>query len=98
MIVVGAANSSNSQRLVEVARRAGCQRSFLVTRASDIDWERLGPVRQVGITAGASAPEVLVQEVADAFAERYDATIENIVSAEETVTFKLPKEVSDAAA
>ncbi|NND48829.1 MAG: 4-hydroxy-3-methylbut-2-enyl diphosphate reductase, partial [Rhizobiales bacterium] len=98
LIVVGASNSSNSQRLVEVARRAGCRRSFLVTRADDIDWERLGPVSCVGITAGASAPEVLVQQVAEAFSARYDAKIENVISAEEEITFKLPKEVSGAAA
>ncbi|NND49928.1 MAG: 4-hydroxy-3-methylbut-2-enyl diphosphate reductase, partial [Rhizobiales bacterium] len=88
VIVVGATNSSNSRRLVEVARRAGCRRSFLVTCADDIDWDRLGEVRRVGITAGASAPEVLVRQVTDAFAARYDAKVENVVSAEETITFK----------
>ena len=72
MIVVGAPNSSNSQRLKEVAERAGCPHAALVQRAADIDWERFGAVTSLGVTAGASAPEVLVEEVLDAFAERYE--------------------------
>ena len=71
MLVVGSANSSNSQRLKEVSERAGCKNSQLVLRASDIDWAPLGDIRAIGITAGASAPEVLVEEIIDAFAERY---------------------------
>ena len=98
LIVVGAANSSNSQRLVEVARRSGCRRSFLVTCAGDIDWQRLGPVSCVGVTAGASAPEILVQQVVEAFSTRYDAAVETIVSATEGIVFKLPREVSGAPA
>ena len=66
MIVVGAPNSSNSQRLREVAERAGCPRAVLVQRAADIDWQALDGVTRLGITAGASAPEVLVEEVLDA--------------------------------
>jgi 4-hydroxy-3-methylbut-2-enyl diphosphate reductase len=98
VIVVGALNSSNSRRLVEVAQRAGCGRAFLVTDADDIDWDRLGPVRCVGITAGASAPEILVEQVIAAFAVRYNAAIETVETAEEGVVFKLPREVSGAAA
>jgi 4-hydroxy-3-methylbut-2-enyl diphosphate reductase len=70
MIVVGARNSSNSQRLREVAERSGCPRAALVGRASEIDWTMFGNIGTLGITAGASAPEVLVTEVIDAFAER----------------------------
>ena len=68
MIVVGAPNSSNSQRLKEVAERAGCPRAVLVQRAADIDWNEFGGIATLGITAGASAPEVLVEEIIDAFA------------------------------
>ena len=71
MIVVGSPNSSNSQRLNEVAERAGCPRAALVQRATDIDWSVFGAIASLGITAGASAPEVLVEEIIDAFAERY---------------------------
>ncbi len=74
MIVIGAPNSSNSQRLREVAERAGCPMSLLVQRAADIDWARFANVRRLGITAGASAPEVLVEEVIDAFAEHFTIT------------------------
>jgi len=70
ILVLGAPNSSNSQRLREVAERAGCPLAVLVQRAADIDWRRLGAIRSVGITAGASAPEVLVEEVIDAFGYR----------------------------
>ena len=68
MIVVGAPNSSNSQRLKEVAERAGCPRAALVQRAADIDWNEFGAIARLGITAGASAPEVLVEEIIGAFA------------------------------
>ena len=67
MLVVGAPNSSNSRRLVEVGARAGCGYAQLVQRAADIDWRALDGITSVGITAGASAPEVLVDEVIDAF-------------------------------
>jgi 4-hydroxy-3-methylbut-2-enyl diphosphate reductase len=98
MIVVGAPNSSNSQRLREVAERAGCPRAALVQRAADIDWEDFAGIRRVGITAGASAPEVLVEEVLDAFAARYDITVELVRAAEENVVFNLPKALREAAA
>jgi 4-hydroxy-3-methylbut-2-enyl diphosphate reductase len=91
MIVVGAPNSSNSQRLKEVAERSGCARAALVQRASDIDWNRFGDIASLGITAGASAPEVLVEEVIGAFAERYDIGIETVSAIEENMFFPLPR-------
>ena len=97
MVVLGAPNSSNSQRLREVAERAGCPVSVLVQRAADLDWGRLADVRRVGITAGASAPEVLVEEVIDAFAERFDVNVEVVTAAEEAVIFNLPRALRDAA-
>ena len=97
MVVIGAPNSSNSQRLREVAERAGCPVSLLVQRAADIDWSRLADIRRVGITAGASAPEVLVEEVIDAFADRFDVKVEVVTAAEEAVTFNLPRALRDAA-
>ncbi len=91
MIVVGAPNSSNSQRLKEVAVRAGCARAALVQRADDIDWNEFGNIASLGITAGASAPEVLVEEIIDAFAARYAVSVETISAAEEGVFFPLPR-------
>ena len=91
LLVIGAPNSSNSMRLVEVAERAGCTRSMLVQRAGDIDWPRLAGARRVGITAGASAPEILVEEVIDAFRAHYDVTVETLSVTEENVSFKLPR-------
>lgn len=91
MLVVGAPNSSNSKRLVEVGARAGCPYAQLVQRATDIDWRALDGIRSVGITAGASAPEVLIDEVIDAFRARYDVTVEKVVTAEENVEFKVPR-------
>ncbi|MBZ9934807.1 4-hydroxy-3-methylbut-2-enyl diphosphate reductase [Mesorhizobium sp. BR1-1-16] len=98
MIVVGAPNSSNSQRLREVAEREGCPVSVLIQRAGDIDWTMLGAIRRVGVTAGASAPEVLVEEVIDAFAARYRVKVEVVQTAEETIAFNLPRELRPAAA
>ncbi len=93
MVVVGAPNSSNSQRLREVAEREGCTRAVLIQRAAEIDWAALGSLRRVGITAGASAPEVLVEEVIAAFAERYTVSVEVVRNAEETIAFNLPREL-----
>jgi 4-hydroxy-3-methylbut-2-enyl diphosphate reductase len=93
LIVVGAPNSSNSKRLVEVAQRAGCPAASLLQRASDIEWDDFKGVRIIGITAGASAPEVLVDEIVYAFGERYDATVEMVSTADENVSFKLPREL-----
>jgi 4-hydroxy-3-methylbut-2-en-1-yl diphosphate reductase len=97
-IVVGAPNSSNSRRLVEVAERAGCSKALLVQRASALDWSRLSDLRRLGLTAGASAPETLVEEVIDAFAERYAVKVETVRAAEEDVTFQLPRALREAAA
>ena len=91
LLVVGAPNSSNSRRLVEVGRAAGCPYAMLVQTAADIDWRALEGMRAVGLTAGASAPEVLVDQVIAAFRDRYEVTIERIVTAEEHVSFKVPR-------
>jgi len=91
LLVIGAPNSSNSRRLVEVGANAGCKYSQLVQRARDIDWRAMDGVKSVGITAGASAPEVLINEVIDAFKDRYDVTIENVETAVENVEFKVPR-------
>jgi 4-hydroxy-3-methylbut-2-enyl diphosphate reductase len=98
MIVVGSPNSSNSQRLREVAEREGCPLVRLVLRATDIDWTLFGSVRRLGITAGASAPEVLVEEIIDAFAERFAVQVESVSTAEENVFFPLPRELRGQAA
>ena len=90
VLVIGAPNSSNSRRLVEVAAKAGCPRATMVQRAREIDWTFFDGVHKVGITAGASAPEVLVEEVLDAIRDRYDVDIEWVKVTEERVTFKLP--------
>ena len=91
MLVVGAPNSSNSRRLVEVGRKAGCSYAQLVQRADEIDWNAFEGVATVGITAGASAPEVLVNEVIDAFKAHFDVTLETIETAKETIEFKVPR-------
>ena len=97
MLVVGAPNSSNSRRLVEVGARAGCTYAQLVQRASDIDWRALEGITSIGITAGASAPEVLVNEVIDAFHAHYDVTVETIETAQENVEFKVPRVLREPA-
>lgn len=91
MIVVGAPNSSNSQRLREVAERAGCRHAVLIQRAEEIDWSDFGAISSLGITAGASAPEVLVEEIIGAFAARYEVKVETVSAAEEAVFFPLPR-------
>jgi 4-hydroxy-3-methylbut-2-enyl diphosphate reductase len=91
MIVVGAPNSSNSQRLKEVALSYGCPGAALMQRAADIDWDLFKNVKRLGVTAGASAPEVLVEEVLDAFAQRYTLHVETVSTAEEGVFFPLPR-------
>jgi 4-hydroxy-3-methylbut-2-enyl diphosphate reductase len=98
MIVVGAPNSSNSQRLREVAERAGCPKAVLIQRASDLDWGDFDDIERIGVTAGASAPEVLVDEVIDALASRYDIAVELVRTAEESVIFNLPKTLREQAA
>jgi 4-hydroxy-3-methylbut-2-en-1-yl diphosphate reductase len=98
MIVVGSPNSSNSQRLREAAEREGCPLVRLVLRAADIDWTLFGTVRRLGVTAGASAPEVLVEEIIDAFAERFAVTVETVSNADENVFFPLPRPLREQAA
>ena len=97
LLVIGAPNSSNSRRLVEVGRAAGCGYAQLVQRAPDIDWRALEGARAVGLTAGASAPEVLVNEVIDAFRDRYDVTVERVETAREDVEFKVPRVLRQSA-
>ena len=92
VLVVGSPNSSNSQRLREVAERSGAP-AQLVQGRNEIDWSLFGDVRSLGITAGASAPEVLVEEIMGAFAERFDITVETVSAADENVSFPLPREL-----
>jgi len=95
VLVIGAPNSSNSMRLVEVAERAGCTYAALVQRASDLDWAALESAATVGITAGASAPEVLVEEVLDAFRARGPVEVEEVRVQDENIEFKLPRALVD---
>ena len=97
MLVVGAPNSSNSRRLVEVGAKSGCAYSQLVQRADDIDWRALDGIASIGVTAGASAPEVLVDEVIAALQARYDVTIEQVETAKESVHFKVPRVLREPA-
>jgi 4-hydroxy-3-methylbut-2-enyl diphosphate reductase len=97
VIVVGAPNSSNSLRLVEVAERAGCPKALLIQRAHEIDWADFEGIRTLGVTAGASAPQVLVDEIIDAFRARYDVTVESVVTAKESIAFNVPRELRDDA-
>lgn len=94
-LVVGAPNSSNSKRLVEVAERAGSERSLLVQRASEIPWDEIGQISVLGLSAGASAPEIIVDEIIDAFRERYDVRIELAVTAIEEEIFPVNREIRD---
>ena len=97
LLVIGAENSSNSKRLVEVGRAEGCAYSQLVMRADQIDWRAIEGSRAVGVTAGASAPEVLVNEVVDAFRARFDVTLEVVETAVENVEFKVPRVLREPA-
>ncbi|MGO3933301.1 4-hydroxy-3-methylbut-2-enyl diphosphate reductase [Rhodopseudomonas pseudopalustris] len=98
MIVVGAPNSSNSLRLREVAEREGCKVAVLAQRASDIDWTQFEGIATLGLTAGASAPEVIVEEIMGAFAERYELSVETVSAAEENEFFPLPRALRPDAA
>ena len=91
LLVVGAPNSSNSQRLVEVAKKAGCNNSQMVQRAAEINWSSLIDIKSIGITAGASAPEILVKEVVDALKERFEVKTHFVETATENVNFKVPR-------
>jgi 4-hydroxy-3-methylbut-2-enyl diphosphate reductase len=97
LLVIGAPNSSNSKRLVEVGRAAGCAYAQLIQRADEIDWRALDGIRAVGVTAGASAPEVLVNEVIDAFRARFRTTVELVETAKEAVEFKVPRVLREPA-
>lgn len=93
MVVVGAPESSNSVRLVEVAKRAGCENTMLVERADRIDWSRFEGIRTLGVSAGASAPETLVDEVIEAFAQRFDIKVKASGEQRESIVFNLPREL-----
>ena len=97
MLVIGAPNSSNSKRLVEVGAKAGCSYSQLVQRAAEIDWRALEGIASIGITAGASAPEILINEVVDAFRDRFETTVEMVETAVENVEFKVPRVLRETA-
>ena len=97
LLVVGAPNSSNSKRLVEVGAKAGCKYAQLVQRADDIDWNALDDMQHIGITAGASAPEVLVNEVIDAFRAKGEVEVEMVETAQENVNFKVPRVLREPA-
>ena len=91
LLVIGAPNSSNSQRLVEVAKKAGCKNSQLVQRATEINWDKLTDIKSIGITAGASAPEILINEVIEALKERFEVKTNIVETATENVNFKVPR-------
>lgn len=95
LLVIGAPNSSNSNRLVEVGLKAGCVSSNLIERASQINWDLYKNISSIGLTAGASAPDNLIDEVIEAFNERFDTTLELVKTATEDVDFKVPKILRD---
>ena len=97
LLVVGAPNSSNSKRLVEVGAKAGCKYAQLLQRADDIDWNAIDDMQNIGITAGASAPEVLVNEVIDAFRAKGEVEVEIVETAQENVNFKVPRVLREPA-
>lgn len=94
-VVVGAPNSSNSKRLVEVARKAGAKKAILLQRAAEIDWAEIGEIATLGLSAGASAPEVVVAEIIEAFRSRFEVTIELAETVQETENFLVNRELRD---
>ena len=94
-LIVGAPNSSNSRRLVEVAERAGAKMSLLVQRASEIPWDEVSGIRTLGLSAGASAPEIIVDEIIDAFRERFDVSVDLAITATETEDFPVNRVLRD---
>lgn len=96
VLVIGASNSSNSQRLVEVARQSGCPRAMLIGSADDIDWAQMAEADHIGLTAGASAPEEITREVIDAFAARFTLSVKEMAGDDEHVSFKLPRQLRSA--
>ena len=97
LLVVGSPNSSNSQRLVEVGEKAGCKYAQLIDSCEQIDWASLAGMKSVGITAGASAPELLINNVLQAFRSKYQVRLKTVEAATETVTFKVPKILRETA-
>ena len=91
ILVIGSPNSSNSQRLVETAKKAGCKHAYLIDTAQEIQWDLLHDIRTLGLAAGASAPEELVQEVIEACQQRFSVDITEEIVAEENIEYKLPK-------
>jgi 4-hydroxy-3-methylbut-2-enyl diphosphate reductase len=98
LFVVGSPQSSNSLRLVEVAKCAGCANAHLIERSADIPWHLVAGIAAVGVTAGASAPESLVEEVIGAFRQRYDVTLETVTTARESIAFNVPRDLRTAPA
>ena len=98
LLVVGSPQSSNSLRLVEVAKRAGCPQAMLIEGADDIPWSALEGITSMGVTAGASAPETLVEEVIDALRERFDVAVETVTTANESIAFNVPRTLRTATA
>jgi 4-hydroxy-3-methylbut-2-en-1-yl diphosphate reductase len=96
LLVIGSPQSSNSQRLVEVAKREGCPKAMLIERAAAIPWHEIEGLDAVGITAGASAPETLVEEVVDAFRARFTVTLETVTTAQERIAFNVPRQLREA--
>ncbi len=96
LMVIGAPNSSNSNRLVEVGVAYGCEKAILVQRASEIDWKWLDGINTLGLTAGASAPDILIDEVIAAAKERFTVTVEEVAITQENVVFNIPRILRDA--
>ncbi len=96
LMVIGAPNSSNSNRLVEVGVAYGCEKAILVQRAADIDWAWFDSIQTLGLTAGASAPDILIDEVIAAAKDRFDVTLEEVAITQENVTFNIPRILRDA--
>jgi 4-hydroxy-3-methylbut-2-en-1-yl diphosphate reductase len=94
-LIVGAPNSSNSKRLVEVAERAGAERALLVQRASEIPWDTIGGINVVSLSAGASAPEIIVDEIIDAFRDRFNVTVDLAITAQENEDFPVVRMLRD---
>ena len=93
--VIGANNSSNSLRLVEVGKKSGCNQTYLISDVSEVDWKKIEKEQKIGLTAGASAPDILIQDFIDKMSQLYDVEIKNISVADENITFKIPRELNE---
>ncbi len=93
--VIGANNSSNSLRLVEVGKKSGCNQTHLISDISEVDWQEIEKEQKIGLTAGASAPDILIQDFIDKMNQLYDVEIKNISVADENITFKIPRELNE---